>query len=412
MHVAALIQGIGSIGFFASRAFLPAFVTALLLRFGPDIPVLAHTGFFGQIEGAPTWFTHGLTITILGVLAGLELAATKYPEPRQLLDEIDEYLKTGMSVVTFFGVISVADAEIIKQVAPAMAPGQAGFGDYLFTAVVAAGVYVVSASRQRVLGVLVEADEDDDLGIQKLISWAEDIWVVAGLVMFVLFPVLMLILIGIVAGLLMLSRKYAEYREEKSKIACTSCEEMIYQSAMACPSCKAAVESPRRIGMLGQSKPQPAVDLDAHRLRLVEKKRCPVCATRFTQRVVHQTCSACGHDLMADPRFAQRYLDHIARRVPGVLVVCLLLSLIPVIGLIPGVIYYRVALVAPFRRYLPMGRRMLLKWGIRILLFVLIAFQWVPLLGGAVVPIMALISYTAYRSSYRALVQTDGAAGA
>ena len=36
-----LLWGLGSIGVFASRAFLPALVTAPLLRFGPQIPWLA-----------------------------------------------------------------------------------------------------------------------------------------------------------------------------------------------------------------------------------------------------------------------------------------------------------------------------------------------------------------------------------
>src|ERR1700730_13439126 len=36
------LQGLGSVGVFASRAFLPAFVTALLLRLGPEGLPLAH----------------------------------------------------------------------------------------------------------------------------------------------------------------------------------------------------------------------------------------------------------------------------------------------------------------------------------------------------------------------------------
>jgi hypothetical protein len=83
-----------------------------------------------------------------------------------------------------------------------------------------------------------------------------------------------------------------------------------------------------------------------------------------------------------------------------VLVVCALLSLIPVVGLIPGIIYYRFVLVGAFRRYLPLGKRFLLKWGIRILFFILMAFQWIPALGGLVVPLMAGISYVVFRTSF------------
>ena len=61
------------------------------------------------------------------------------------------------------------------------------------------------------------------------------------------------------------------------------------------------------------------------------------------------------------------------------------------------------ALVLPFSQYLPFGKRFLLRWGIRLLFFFLAIFQIVPILGGLVVPLMALISFSAYRNSYRAI---------
>ena len=132
-------------------------------------------------------------------------------------------------------------------------------------------------------------------------------------------------------------------------------------------------------------------------------KRCPVCATRLDRRAVDQICGACGHRLMDDPDFARRYIASIDRRVPMVLVVCFLLGLIPVLGVIPGVVYYRLSIVAPFRRYIPPGRGLLLRWVVRLAMLVLVAFQWVPVAGGLAVPAMALINYVAYRSAYRSL---------
>ena len=84
-------------------------------------------------------------------------------------------------------------------------------------------------------------------------------------------------------------------------------------------------------------------------------------------------------------------------------VVCFLLGLIPVLGVIPGVIYYRLSIVAPFRRYIPPGRGFLLRWGVRLAVLALVAFQWVPVAGGLAVPAMALLNYLAYRSAYRGL---------
>jgi len=74
-----------------------------------------------------------------------------------------------------------------------------------------------------------------------------------------------------------------------------------------------------------------------------------------------------------------------------------------VLGVIPAVVLYRLEIVAPFRRYIPFGQNMLLRWAVRLISLVLVALQWVPLLGGLLVPLLALVNYGAYRSVYRKL---------
>jgi hypothetical protein len=106
---------------------------------------------------------------------------------------------------------------------------------------------------------------------------------------------------------------------------------------------------------------------------------------------------------MDDPRFARQYVAFIDRRAPLVCLACFLLGLVPVLGVIPGVILYRLEIVAPFRRYIPPGRNLVLRWGIRLVSLVLVAFQWVPLLGGLLLPAMALINYGAYRNAFKEL---------
>lgn len=81
-----------------------------------------------------------------------------------------------------------------------------------------------------------------------------------------------------------------------------------------------------------------------------------------------------------------------------------LFSLVPVLGLIPGVIYYRIALVAPFIGYLPAGRSLLLKIFLKVTLLLLIALQIVPGAGIVAVPLMALLSHGVYRGAWRAAV--------
>ena len=396
MDINALVHGLGSIGMFSSRAFLPAFITAFSLRYGNVIPLLNDIDLIHHIGEEPTWFTHGATITILGLLSILEMAADKIPEARIALQEIDGYTKTALAGLSYLGVVSAIDIDFIEKTL-----AQAGVFDTICTVFVAGAAFGASRLRIALLEALRTADEDDDLGIQNLISWIEDIWAAFGIVLLLLFPILMLVINGVALGILYLAQKYATYREEKSKVECTHCGESVYRSALACPHCGEKRENPNKVGMLGQSKKKVENDLEEHPYRLAAKKRCPVCATRFKQRAVKQRCEACGHELMAEKDFARYYLHRIRLRVPGVCGIAFLFSLIPIIGLVPGIIYYRMRLVSPFRQYIPLRHSFLLKWLTRLLFFVLIGLQWIPGVGGFVVPVMALISYSVFSAQFR-----------
>jgi hypothetical protein len=86
--------------------------------------------------------------------------------------------------------------------------------------------------------------------------------------------------------------------------------------------------------------------------------------------------------------------------LPIVLAVCFLLGLIPLLGMILGVVYYRTALVLPFAEYLSAKSRFLLRWSLRILFLLLIFFQIIPVLGALAVPLLALVNFLAYRGSF------------
>ena len=402
MDITALIHGFGSIGMFNSRAFLPAFVTAVSLRYGSSFPIIGNFDLLQATGAEPTWFTHNGTIAILGMLAVVEALADKMPEAKQALLGIDKYSKTVLAGLTYMGVISAVDVRFIDETM-AQVQAHAGLFELFPALLVAGGTFLTTSLRNSLHEIVITADEDDDLGIQNLLSWAGDIWAGFGILLLLAFPIIMILATGGVIGVLWMVKKYALYREEKSKVECSGCGQPVYRHAMACPNCSEKLENPAKVGLFGQSKKQPAANLEAQPYRLAAKKRCPVCATRFTERTVKQTCQACGHLFMEDKEFAEKYASRISRRVPGVIAITALLSLIPVLGLIPGIIYYRLRLVAPFRQYIPRGRTLALKWMIRLFFFALIALQWVPGLGGIVVPAMALTSYTAFHHQFRKL---------
>ena len=267
---------------------------------------------------------------------------------------------------------------------------------------VALGTFFASRARGTALAPFVSADEDDDLGLRKLFRWGGDLWGMIGPVALIIFPILTLISLGVAALILVLVERRVEAIGDQAKVPCAHCGNPIHPSALACPSCRSRVLEPRAVGLLGWPKATPA-DIAAQPYQLVAVKRCPVCATRFGHRGVRQTCEACGHRLMDDPAFAEAYIGSIDRRVPLACLACFALGLIPLVGVIPGVIAYRLTIVAPFRRYMPMARGILLRWAVRLVVLVLVACQWVPVAGALAIPAMALISYAVYRTAYRRL---------
>jgi hypothetical protein len=136
-------------------------------------------------------------------------------------------------------------------------------------------------------------------------------------------------------------------------------------------------------------------------LRLVEKRRCPVCASRLAERTPHQACTVCGHQPFADPAFVARYDAAVLRRWWQVLPLCFAFGLLPGVGVVPGVIYYRSAWVAPYRRYVPPLRSIVTRWIIRIVCFVLLMIQWIPVVGWVSLPLMALVNHLLFRRAFR-----------
>ncbi len=397
MSLPLLLHGLGSVGIFAGRAFVPAFVTALLVRYGPEFPWVGQLGLLPSVRAVPTWFTSDIALVVLGVLAVLELAAERFPEAKQFLDEIHGYLKAGMAALTYMGVLNATDrAAVGRLIEPA------GFLDVVPAGFIAAATLAVSRIRGSIVGPLTYADEDDDLGLQRLLRWAGDLWGMAGPVALIVFPVLTITAFGVAIGLLFAIERVVEARGDRLMVPCVQCNQPIHASAVACPHCAHRAESPRAVGLLGRPK-AAAADPATLPYDLVAVKRCPTCATRFSRRAVQQTCTACGHHLMSDPAFAESYIRTIDRRVPLACGVGFLFGLIPILGLIPGVIAYRLLIVAPFRRYIPPGRDLLLRWGVRLLILILVGLQWVPVAGALALPVIGLISYLAYRTVYQRL---------
>ena len=412
--LSTVLTGVNSVGLFASRAFVSAFAVAAVLKFGPDIGFINNTGLLAQVHSVPSWFTHDITVTMLGLLALLEIAATKSPDARAILIEVDQYLKSGMAFVSTLavgGILSAQDKEVLDTIISWQEPVRAGLGDsavnLLVAGMTAGGVYVSCIVRRNLLGTLAEADPDDDTMIGGLLSWLEDIWALFGTMLLILFPIVMLTLSAVLFASIALLQWRAKRKEEKSKVACGSCGEPMYRSAVTCPSCQSPNAAVHAVGWLGQSKNKLVSDPAGQPVRLTQKQSCPVCATHLQPRQMRQTCPTCAHELFEIEAASKSYLSTLDQRYPKLLIVTALLSLIPIVGLIPAIMVYRLRLISPLRRYLTLTRRVPLSFGLKLLFIVLIWVQVSPGVGAAAVPIMASTSYGTYRRSLRKQLEAE-----
>ncbi|MCP4868319.1 MAG: hypothetical protein GY898_06345 [Proteobacteria bacterium] len=406
MGTAFLVHSLATSPFFAARAFLATFLVALTCRFAPELAPYIDTDTMKLLMAAPWWLTHDVTIGVLALLSALEFAATKDPDARALMAEVDPLLKGGFSYATTAGLIDANDAALLS-------PSLAGFDPLFIWALVPATITILMArTRGQILTSLADMDGDDDLGVQKLGVWLEDFFVVGGVLIAALLPLLALLLFIASLGLLVVTRFTVKWLDDRKREPCLTCGQAVHPTAPSCGSCKTTMDSPVRVGVFGQAKSSTAKDLDAHRRELVLRGRCGVCAERLGKRTTDQSCELCGAPAFADPAVFDAWLSQLDRKLPMTMGVVAVFSLIPLVGIVPGIIYLRLNLIAPMRRYTPRTVGCATRWVTRLVNILLILLQPVPGLGAITLPLIAFTNYRMYRAALTGSTELDEAAPA
>lgn len=405
MDLNSLLYSLGLSGFFASRAFLPAFAAAVAMKYGTHLPWLGNLEFVKSMSDSPTWFTHPAVIIGLGVLAVAEMVAERSPEIREVLDEAMVYAKSGLSAATSYGLLSATDAAVANDLI-----SHAGFFDSIPALISGGLTFFLSNTRNGVVSILSEADEDDSLGLRRFISWCEELWATFGVWLLLAVPAAVLLLNGIVFGVLFLIKKRHEGKMEAARVECPKCQTRIHCFSTACLTCDTPNSNPVALGSLGGMLETRENDLLAQKVRLIELKRSPKSGEKVKGRGSDIVCKEDGVSLFADPIVNERYFETVDGRVPKVLLISAALGFVPILGLIAGVIYYRLQLVAPYRRYLPWSKGFLTKWLVRLVLLGLAALQIVGF-GIFAVPMMAFINHWMYRGAFRSDLKKRGLAG-
>lgn len=393
MFTPYVLTTLGLVPYFASRAFVPLFATVLVARFGTEWSFLA--GFLGVelLDRVPAWAVSNQVLLVLGLAALAEIAWTKNPELRETIGLADPVLK---------GLVALALALLLAPEAAAAASPvqQAGFvpGPLAAWAAVVAGLtFFLASLRNRIYGFLMEIDDEDDLGLQGVLSWMEDGIGFLGVLFVVLLPAVALIVAGLTLLGLFLVERLLERRERRGWVACPECGEAYPPCGLVCARCGADNPEPRQVGWLGTIRRRPAIDRQRHRLDLLSRKRCRRCGHRLRGKSFDLSCQRCGVVPFETEADLEAYLALVKSRLPKVLTVLLAFSAVPVVGLVPGVIYYRLSLISSLRHYVPRGSRIAARWLGRLAALVLILLQWIPFLGAASLPLLALVNYRIYR---------------
>jgi hypothetical protein len=398
----AVLYTLSSVPIFASRPFLAAFVTALIARFGAGLPWIGDNALVVALAASPEWFRSYACLAVLGALATVELLSVKSEDVRQLLGQADALIKTAVAMLVALAVIDGGTAETLRSIQ------KAGLSfESAWALVVGAATWAAAGLRREVVELVVDADPGDDVGMQSVLAWAESAWAVLGLLFLVVFPLAALVLSGLTTLGIWLVRRRAEEREERAKVPCAGCGTPLRPHAVGCHVCRRELDAPRAVGVFGQPKERPADDRARHAFDLVARKRCPWCAGRLRERAVQQACATCGKVTFASPAELERYLDVLAARLPRTLLVSAAIGAIPLLGVVPGVAYYRLNLVSGLRGYIPPLRGCTTRWVVRLIHVLVVVVQPIPLVGALALPILCWSTYAIYRRSLVGRARAD-----
>ncbi len=402
VHGILALAGLGSL-----RLFLPPFLLSLILHLHRVHGWWNLESIRELAQAAPTWFTHPLTVGVLGLLALAELLAQRDPDLRQFLHEdLVLWCRPLMTALLVFGFLSPAQAQEARTWGGAL-----GYGVPLLGTTAAGGLTLFLASAQAGLHrTLASLDEDDDLGLQTLLNWAQESFVVLMVVLslFSLFLGGILVLGGLVA-LVGVSRLLARY-EARRVHACPACgTQGIPNAAPACRKCGAPQEAVGSLGILGQTTTHRVLGeaLEDHRWTLLEHRRCPGCASPIPPGF-HSPCAACGRSLWENAWSPRAYLARVEGRTGWALQA--LVCLVPVLGWITISLWNQVRLIRPLRAHLGWERRFLdrylaalVRLPLRLLLLFLSAVPGVSAL-------LVVIAWARYRACRRMFLREAVAA--
>ncbi|WP_373056561.1 DUF4126 domain-containing protein [Zunongwangia sp. H14] len=393
MSVAQIVAILGSIPLFSLRTFLPAFLTALFLSYPEYFPGM------GEVNPLPdnAFLSKDWVLIVLGILSLLEIIGDKSTEVRNLVKGAETYLKPLSFLLINLSLIDKASAGILKEVQWAAINPL-----WILLAIGVLAVYWLANLRKNFIDFLEEIDEDDNLFIGKISSWAEDSLVLFGFFLLIWTGVFMVALYAAAIGIILLLKKRYNKKLEKQKVECSHCFAKNLPFAIKCFNCKNELPEIHKIGMLGQKKEALIKNQKEHRLDLLSHKRCSECGNKLKSNNIKQECEICGAASFDSPGIKD-YLKRQNKKFYKITGLSFFLGFIPVIGFVVSAVMANIYLFSPYRRYLPRGSSFFTKLFIKFITFLFFIFGIA--LGFLAAPAYIFMRYYIWKKRFLAQVE-------
>jgi len=391
MDFSYLFYALGNNAFFTSRTFLPALITALVIKY-PDLVFMLDSA---PITGDELWLVKDEVILGLAIFAFFEELAIRNPDFARFIEEIDSFIKFAALLALNNAML---DPQVLETVFKITEPNM--LTSTVAGVAVSTPIFFLTRLRKNFLGYVRDLDEDNDLGLITLANWMENGWVFFGVFFLIIFPIFSFFMILIVLGIIFLIEQYLKKKEEQSKIECSKCKELIHPSATNCFSCGTPNSRSKNVGLLGFPKDSDVRDIETHKYQLLAAKRCPNCATRKNDRIIDSKCETCDKfpkDLGVETK---DYNEVIEGRLKDVMITSLIFGLFPIIGIIATIIYSKFKLAKPYSQYTRFGKRFFIRLVTMIGMIVLFIIQPFPVVGYIACPLIALMYYHAWKSGF------------
>jgi hypothetical protein len=407
------VAALGAAGPLASRAFLPLLAVLLLARFPQAMTWLGATP--PRVPEALSFMSSTWFLVVVAALALAELFADKNSDVKEAYDLTMTYVKAGVAVLVALAVVPGEATRVVPEVKTSGLGGAlaVGFGVGLLT-------WWLGRLRARFFDALRELDDEDHLGVQKMISLLEDLWSVCGVVLVIVLPILALVLTGLLLAAVVLVRRLLELRENAQREACPHCGHGVLPTALRCKQCHGHLEPTELLGWRLWGAPPPApVPLPeetsrAHTLRLISRRRCPACGEKGEViQVIREGCSLCAAPPLGQsyPGWFEDYQKATIRRGWLMMIPVLAASFLPVVGFAVAVVVTKVVVVSPLRVFLGRGQRFALRWGLRLVTLLLLIPANLPVVSILSAPCILVFTVLAYgHAARRAARELDSAA--